>query len=70
MHNIFIFNELRLCIYVILNMAPEGLALMGPDCASWGIPARGTAMRNYMNVFGAVHLDFVSRGNLTISRIP
>ena len=42
--------------------------LMGPNCNSWGLPARGTSKRSYINAFGAMHFDFVHEGNTTISR--
>ena len=60
----------RRVLYAILNLVEEAVVLMGPDCRSWGLPARGTSMRNYMNVLGAMHLPFVADGNLTISRTP
>ena len=41
---------------------------MGPNCNSWGLPARGTSKRSYINAFGAMHFDFVHEGNTTISR--
>ena len=60
--------ELRLAIWTVLNLAPEGVALMGPCCASWGLPARATSMRNFINVFGNMALPFVASGNMMISR--
>lgn len=59
---------LRLVLWVVLCEAEESMNLMGPDCSSWGVPARGTTRRTYVNVNGAMHLDFVGQGNLCISR--
>ncbi len=42
--------------------------LLGPDCGSWGLPARSTSQRTYVNPFGAMHLPFVSDANMSISR--
>ena len=41
---------------------------MGPGCASWGLPARATSKRNFINVMGAAYLPFVASSNCTISR--
>lgn len=41
---------------------------MGPECGSWGVPARGTSMRNFMNWAGAMALAFVTNANMTVSR--
>ena len=41
---------------------------MGPDCGSWGLPNRGTSLRNFINIWGAIHLPHVAAGNTTISR--
>ena len=51
-----------------MDHTEEAVNLMGPDCSSWGMPNRGTSRRNYMNVWGAMHLDHVTAGNMTISR--
>jgi len=42
---------------------------MGPECGSWGLPARGTSKRNFMNYHGALHLAFVADAEKTVSRI-
>ena len=60
---------LRLAVWAILCEHPEALNLMGPECGSWGVPARGTSMRNFINIFGALHLAFVSNAEMTVSRI-
>lgn len=46
----------------------EALNLMGPKCNSWGLPARGTSSRTYINIFGAMQWDFVREGTMMISR--
>lgn len=43
---------------------------MGPDCGSWGVPNRGTSLRNWINAWGAMHLSHVDAANISISRIP
>lgn len=48
-------------------MCEQGLCLFGPDCAPWGMPARHTSQKNYMNAFGAMHLNFVNFGNQMVS---
>lgn len=62
-----LFTALRLLIHTILCLFPDSLCLMGPCCSSWGIPARYTTMRSFINAFGAVHLPFVAEANQTIS---
>ena len=44
--------QLRLIMWVILCEYPEAVNLMGPCCSSWGLPARGTSCRNYVNPHG------------------
>ena len=61
---------LRTVLWVVLNLRPEAVALMGPSCSSWGLPARATSMRNFMNALGARHLKFVHDSSVTISRMP
>lgn len=58
-----------LAVWAILCEHPEALNLMGPECGSWGVPARGTSMQNFINIFGALHLAFVSNAEMTVSRI-
>lgn len=62
--------QLRLVVWTILCQYPESVSLMGPECGSWGLPARSTSMRSYVNIWGALHLAFVKDGNQTISRTP
>ncbi len=59
---------LRLCLWVILGMPPNSMAMFGPDCSSWGIPARSTSMRNYINSFGNMALSWVQNSNCMASR--
>ena len=59
---------LRLVLWTILCEFEEAVNVMGPDCSSWGLPARGTSARNYMNIWGNMNYLFVDRGNMTISR--
>ena len=47
---------------------PNALALLAPDCGSWGLPARYTSMRSYFNPFGCAERDFVYNGNFMVSR--
>ena len=42
--------------------------LLAPDCSSWGMPARYTSMRSYINAGGSLDRDFVQRGNCMVSR--
>ena len=62
-------NQLRLCVYAILNLVPEGLALMAPSCASWGMPNRGTSMRSLINPHGNFHIPSVAMANVMVGRI-
>ncbi len=41
---------------------------MGPECGSWGLPARGTSKRTFCNAFGAMHLPFVCKANECIAK--
>lgn len=58
----------RLVIWAILCEVEESLNLMGPCCASWGVPARGTSCRTFVNSYGLMHIPFVSDGNMTSAR--
>ena len=59
---------MRLCIYAILNLVPQGLALFAPCCASWGAPNRGTSMRSMINPHGHEPHPSVSSSNACVSR--
>lgn len=58
--------QLRLLVHTLLCLFPDSVALMGPCCSSWGIPARYTTMRSFINAMGASHLPFVREANQTI----
>lgn len=64
-----IISKLRLVVWTILCEYPEAVNVMGPECGSWGLPARGTSKRNFMNYHGALHLAFVANAEKTVSRI-
>ena len=59
---------LRLVLWIALCEAPEAVNLMGPDCSSWGVPARGTPKRSYLNPDGLTQVPFVQDGNRTAAR--
>ena len=61
--------EPRLTIYIILCECEEALNLMGPECGSWGIPARGTSKRTYINPLGAMELGFVAEIHQLVLRL-
>lgn len=44
------------------------MVMMGPDCSSWGVPARGTSLRSPINCYGNLFLDWVRRSNCMVSR--
>ena len=58
----------RLVLHTVLCEVEEALNLMGPNCNSWGLPARGTSSRTDINIFGAMQWDFVREGTMMISR--
>ena len=58
----------RLVLHTMLCLCPEAVVLMGPCCASWGLPARGTSKRSYINAHGAMRLPFVGAANVTVGR--
>lgn len=58
----------RLALLVLREMIPNGLFLAAPDCSSWGVPARGTSKRNYINANGDLRLEWVSKSNTMVSR--
>ena len=62
-------KNLRLTIYAILNQDKHALTLFAPDCGSWGLPARSTSQRSYINPWGNEGYSFVQRGNCMVSRI-
>ena len=60
--------DLRLCLWIVLGMAPGSIVTMGCDCSSWTVPARGTSMRNYINAHGNIFLRWVRSSNSMVSR--
>lgn len=63
-------SVLRLVLHTILCECEEAVNLFGPCCSSWGMPARSTSQRNYVNAYGAMHLGFVMEANVTMARFP
>lgn len=62
---------LRLALYACLMLSPGCICLIGIDCSSWGVPNRGTTLRNALNnVLGNVGLTKVAKANLMASRFP
>ena len=62
--------SLRLALFSCLMLAPGCLALMGPDCSSWGAPNLGTTLRSELNNSnGFLPRINVLNGNLTVSRL-
>ncbi len=53
----------------MLQLPVNGLALFAPDCSSWGLPARGTSKRSFINVFGNIFLAWVQDAGCMVSRI-
>ena len=58
----------RLAMFVVCCEVPDALNLIGPDCGSWGVPARYTSGRSYVNAFGHMSRQFVASNNCIISR--
>lgn len=59
----------RLVLYAILAQDKQALTLWAPDCGSWGVPARSTSQRSYINPWGQPAYSFVEKGNQMVSRI-
>ena len=60
---------LRLTLWIAVHMHENAMACMGPDCSSWGLPARGSSMRSYINWHGNVFSTWVRRSTTMISRL-
>lgn len=54
---------------VAVTMHVNSIASMGPDCSSWGLPARGTSLRSLINIHGNVLNGWVQRSSTMISRL-
>ena len=59
----------RLALYAILALDKQALTLWAPDCSSWGLPARSTSQRSFINPWGQPAYKFVENGNQMVSRI-
>ena len=60
--------SLRLTLWVVILENESAFNLIGPVCASWGIPNRGTSKRDYICWRGAESLPYVAEANRMISR--
>ena len=58
----------RLVLWTVLHMPVDSLVHFAPDCSSWGVPSRGSSLRNYINVNGNVFSQWVRGANQQISR--
>ena len=59
---------LRLVLWIVMGMPPGSIVTLGCDCSSWTVPARGTSMRNFLNPYGNVFLEWVRKSNCMVSR--
>ncbi|CAK9110923.1 unnamed protein product [Durusdinium trenchii] len=59
----------RLAMWILIHTDSCGLFLAGPDCSSWGIPARGTSWRTRVNIHGNIFLAWVRGSSCMISRL-
>jgi hypothetical protein len=51
-----------------MNMTTNALGMLGPDCGSWGLPARGSSLRSEINIWGNLFSPWVRGGTQMISR--
>lgn len=58
----------RLSLHVIIQEVPGACNLLAPVCSSYVVTSRGTSRRSVINPDGFVLYDFVSLGNLLVSR--
>ena len=64
----------RLYILYKLNAGPEqpespdALNVVGPDCSSWGVPARSSSMRSYINPYGRLGNAWVTSNTALVGR--
>ena len=56
-------------MWVVLNQCPDSFNLIGPDCSSWGVTARGTSMRSFINPRDRMGLAWVAANYCLVSRI-
>jgi hypothetical protein len=62
-------SMLRLTLAIAVNMMVNGVAMMGPDCSSWGLPARGSSWRSTINIHGFILSRWVQRSSMMITRL-
>ncbi|CAE7435198.1 unnamed protein product, partial [Symbiodinium necroappetens] len=55
--------------WVVMNEVPDGFNLIGPDCSSWGMPARASSMRSTINPYGRMGNSWVSSNYCLVSRL-
>ena len=60
---------MRLALWVVLNEIPDAMNVFGPDCSSWGMPARATSMRTFLNPNGRLGNRWVASGTMMVARI-
>ena len=53
---------------MVARMPVNSLCLAAPDCSSWGIPARGSSHRNFVNSNGQLFYEWVRRSNAMVAR--
>lgn len=59
----------RVALFRCLKLGPGCLALIGIDCSSWGVPARGTTLRSSLNnAVGLTGRSMVYNGSKMASR--
>lgn len=62
------FSHVRLVMWVIMQQTVNSVNLIGPSCSSWGLPNRGTSMRNFINWKGNEQYPYVADANRMVSR--
>ncbi|CAE7315092.1 unnamed protein product [Symbiodinium necroappetens] len=58
-----------IAMWVVLNEIPDACNLIGPDCSSWGVPARASSMRSFINAHGRMASSWVNSNNCLVSRL-
>ena len=58
----------RLCLSMVLAMAPNSLLVLAPECSSWTVVSRGTSRRSAINFWGDMSTAFVRKANMMMSR--